>query len=161
MKKKLKAQTQYGSCPLHNFLKYLSLKLRIKKNEGFLNYPYKDNLGNYTIGYGHLIKNNEKFFFKKSFKKSFFQNLFEHDFSLALKDYQKHFKRHSFAQNIQELIIEMIFQMGIKKVLRFKKMLKHIKKNNSFLVALEMKDSIWYKQTPLRVENLIENYLKQ
>ena len=139
----------------------MSLKLRIKKNEGFSKYPYKDNLGNYTIGHGHLIRNNEKVFFKKSFNKYFFHNLFEYDFSSALEDYQKHFKRFSFAQNIQELIIEMIFQMGIKEVLRFKKMLKHIKKNNSFLVALEMIDSVWYKQTPRRVENLIENYLKQ
>jgi len=141
-------------------LNYLSLKLRIKKNEGFSSRSYKDQLGNYTIGYGHLIRKKEIILFKKNFKVSFFQNLFENDFKTALDDYNKHFRKYSFSQNIKELIVEMIFQMGIQNVLSFKKTLRHIRKNNKFLAALEMMDSIWYKQTPLRVENLIKYFLK-
>ena len=141
-------------------MKYLSLKLRIKKNEGFSNHPYKDKLGNYTIGYGHLIRKKEIILFKKKIKVSFFQYLFENDFKTALDDYNKHFRKYSFSQNIKELIVEMIFQMGIQNVLTFKKTLRHIKKNNKFLASLEMMDSIWYKQTPLRVENLIKHFLK-
>jgi len=141
-------------------LNYLSLKLRIKKNEGFSSRPYKDQLVNYTIGYGHLIRKKEIVLFKKKIKVSFFQNLFENDFKTALDDYNKHFRKYSFSQNIKELIIEMIFQMGIQNVLSFKKTLRHIRKNNKFLAALEMMDSIWYKQTPLRVENLIKHFLK-
>ena len=141
-------------------MNYLSLKLRIKKNEGFLSRSYKDQLGNYTIGYGHLIRKKEIILFKKNFKVSFFQNLFENDFKTALDDYNKHFRKYSFSQNIKELIVEMIFQMGIQNVLSFKKTLRHIRKNNKFLAALEMMDSIWYKQTPLRVENLIKHFLK-
>jgi len=141
-------------------LKYLSLKLRIKKNEGFSVHPYKDQLGNYTIGYGHLIRKKNINLFKKKIKISFFQDLFENDFKLALEDYKKHFNKYSFSQNIKELIIEMIFQMGIQSVLNFKKTLSHLKKNNKFLAALEMMDSMWYKQTPLRVENLIKHFLK-
>ena len=141
-------------------MNYLSLKLRIKKNEGFSSRSYKDQLGNYTIGYGHLIRKKEIILFKKNFKVSFFQNLFENDFKTALDDYNKHFRKYSFSQNIKELIVEMIFQMGIQNVLSFKKTLRHIRKNNKFLAALEMMDSIWYKQTPLRVENLIKHFLK-
>ena len=141
-------------------MNYLSLKSRIKKNEGFSIFPYKDQLGNYTIGYGHLIRKKEIILFKNKIKVSFFQNLFENDFKTALDDYNKHFRKYSFSQNIKELIVEMIFQMGIQNVLTFKKTLRHIKKNNKFLAALEMMDSIWYKQTPLRVENLIKHFLK-
>jgi len=141
-------------------LNYLSLKLRIKKNEGFSSRSYKDQLGNYTIGYGHLIRKKEIVLYKKKIKISFFQNLFENDFKTALDDYNKHFRKYSFSQNIKELIVEMIFQMGIQNVLSFKKTLRHIRKNNKFLAALEMMDSIWYKQTPLRVENLIKHFLK-
>ena len=141
-------------------MNYLSLKLRIKKNEGFSSRSYKDQLGNYTIGYGHLIRKKEIVLFKKKIKVSFFQNLFENDFKTALDDYNKHFRKYSFSQNIKELIVEMIFQMGIQNVLSFKKTLRHIRKNNKFLAALEMMDSIWYKQTPLRVENLIKHFLK-
>ena len=141
-------------------MNYLSLKLRIKKNEGFSSRSYKDQLGNYTIGYGHLIRKKEIVLYKKKIKISFFQNLFENDFKTALDDYNKHFRKYSFSQNIKELIVEMIFQMGIQNVLSFKKTLRHIRKNNKFLAALEMMDSIWYKQTPLRVENLIKYFLK-
>jgi len=99
-------------------------------------------------------------YIKKKIKISFFQNLFENDFKIALDDYNKHFRKYSFSQNIKELIVEMIFQMGIQNVLSFKKTLRHFRKNNKFLAALEMMDSIWYKQTPLRVENLIKYFLK-
>ena len=142
-------------------MNYLSLKLRIKKNEGFSARPYKDQLGNYTIGYGHLTRKENINLLKKKIKVSFFQDLFESDFKTALEDYKKYFNKYSFSQNIKELIIEMIFQMGIQNVLGFKKTLRHIKKNNKFLAALEMMNSTWYKQTPLRVENLIKHFLKQ
>ena len=141
-------------------MNYLFLKLRIKKNEGFSSRSYKDQLGNYTIGYGHLIRKKEIVLYKKKIKISFFQNLFENDFKTALDDYNKHFRKYSFSQNIKELIVEMIFQMGIQNVLSFKKTLRHIRKNNKFLATLEMMNSIWYKQTPLRVENLIKHFLK-
>ena len=141
-------------------MNYLSLKLRIKKNEGFSSHSYKDQLGNYTIGYGHLIRRKEITLFKKKLTKFFFHNLFENNFKTALEDYKKYFNKFSFSQNIKELIIEMIFQMGIQNVLTFKKTLRYIKNNNKFLASLEMIDSTWYKQTPLRVENLIKHFLK-
>lgn len=142
-------------------MNYLSLKLRIKKNEGFSIFPYKDQLGNHTIGYGHLIRKKEIILLKNKHTISFLENLFENDFKIALENYEKHFKKFSFSQNTKELIIEMIFQLGIQNVLAFKKTLIHIKKNNKFLASLEMMDSAWYKQTPFRVENLIKHFLKQ
>ena len=54
----------------------------------------------------------------------------------------------------------MIFQLGIKKQIDFKKMNKHLKKKNLFMAAFEMKNSIWYKQTPKRVRGLINILLK-
>ena len=131
-------------------MNYLSLKIRVKKNEGFSSLPYKDQ-----------IRKKENPLFRKTPTKAFLQNLFENDFKNALKDYKKHFNKFSFSKNIKELIIEMIFQLGIQNVLTFKKTLGHFKNNNKFLASLEMIDSTWYKQTPLRVENLIKNLLKQ
>ena len=55
----------------------------------------------------------------------------------------------------------MIFQLGIKKQKKFFKMNKHIKNNNMFLATLEMKNSLWYKQTPKRVDGLIKLLLKK
>ena len=55
----------------------------------------------------------------------------------------------------------MIFQLGIKKQKKFVKMNKHIQNRDMFLAALEMKKSLWYKQTPKRVDGLISLLLKK
>ena len=141
-------------------MNYQLLKNRIKKNEGFSIKPYKDILGKPTIGYGHLIKNKERhLFFKKQTKESL-NKVFENDFNAALISFQQHFNTSKTRpKKTKELIIEMIFQIGVEGVLKFKKMIRQIEKNNKHLAALEMMDSLWYSQTPKRVENLIKHFL--
>ena len=135
---------------------FKKLKSRIKKNEGFSITPYSDQLGYKTIGFGHLIKGNEKIFFTKKF----LNNLFENDFNNALMQYSKIFKQKNHSMKEKELLIEMIYQLGPRGVLGFKKMIYHIDKGNKYMACLEMMQSLWYKQTPERVKNLIKNYLK-
>ena len=139
---------------------YRFLKKRIKKNEGFSYTAYKDQLGSPTIGYGHLIKSNEKHLFLKKQSKAGLNRLFEEDFNKTLISFNKHFKKlKTRSRKENELIIEMIFQIGIKGVLNFKKMIKQIEDNNNHLAALEMVDSLWYLQTPRRVDSLIKYFL--
>ena len=137
---------------------FKNLKLRIKKNEGYSNKPYKDQLGFYTIGYGHLIKPNEKKYFNSTFKKEHFENVFEIDFNKSLIQYKTLFFRKFHKQAERELIIEMIFQLGPKGVSKFKKMLFYLNNKKKYMTCLEMMDSLWYKQTPERVNDLIKNF---
>ncbi len=141
--------------------KFLFLKKRIKKNEGFRNKPYLDSLGNPTIGYGHLIIKKEEKLFQKKFSKKFLTNLFDKDFNKALAGYKKNFNYKEHSKETKEVYIEMIFQLGIKKQKKFVKMNKHIQNRDMFLAALEMKKSLWYKQTPKRVDGLISLLLKK
>ena len=141
--------------------KLLSLKKKIKKNEGFRNKPYLDSLGHPTIGYGHLITNREKKTFKGKFSKEFLLKLFDKDFKKALTDYKKNFNHKKHSKNTKEVLIEMVFQLGIKKQQKFLKLNNHIEKNDIFLAALEMKNSLWYKQTPKRVDGLLKLLLKK
>ena len=141
-------------------MSFNKLKKRIKKNEGFSYKPYKDQLGFYTIGYGHLIKPNEKKYFNKNYKKKYFEDLFESDFNKSLKEYKKLFHNQKHKQNEKELLVEMIYQLGLKGVSKFKKMLFCLKKKEKYMTCLHMIDSLWYKQTPSRVNNLIKNFIK-
>ena len=141
--------------------KFLLLKNKIKRNEGFRSEPYLDSLGHQTIGYGHLITKKEKKVFQSKFSKKFLSNLFNKDFKIALKAYKKNFNYKKHSKDTKEVLIEMIFQLGIKKQKKFVKMNKHIQNNNMFLAALEMKNSLWYKQTPKRVDGLINLLLKK
>ena len=139
---------------------YKSLKTRIKKNEGFSIKPYKDKLGNLTIGYGHLIKKNEVYLKNKNQTHQYLLDLFQKDFKKTVDAYNTNFFKYNFNKKEERLLIEMIFQLGIKNVLKFKKMISNLKSKNKYLTAFEMMNSLWYKQTPKRVEILIKDYLK-
>ena len=54
----------------------------------------------------------------------------------------------------------MIYQLGSQGVLKFKKMLFYLNKRQKYMTCLEMMDSLWYKQTPNRVNDLIKNFIK-
>ena len=138
---------------------YHNLKERIKSNEGFSSKPYKDQLGYLTIGYGHLILPNENILLKKQIHKKELEEIFEKDFKKALSDFNSAFKSLTLNEKESELLIEMIFQLGIKGCLKFKNLIKNIKKGNKHLVCFDMMDSLWYKQTPNRVKTLINTFL--
>tara|TARA_A100001015_G_scaffold285789_1_gene353723 strand:- start:19 stop:450 length:432 start_codon:yes stop_codon:yes gene_type:complete len=140
-------------------LGYHNLKKRIKLNEGFSLKPYKDQLGYLTIGYGHLILLNEKILLKKKFKKKELEEIFEKDFRKALSNFNNTLRSFTSNKKEAELLIEMIFQLGIKGCLKFKNLIKNMRKGNKYLVCLDMMDSLWYKQTPNRVRNLIKIFL--
>ena len=145
-----------------NLIKLLFLlKERIKKNEGFRQTPYLDSLGFLTIGYGHLIKKNEIKKFQNKVSKKKLSLLFNLDYHKALVDYNKVYKIKKHPRPIKEVLIEMIFQLGIKKQKKFLKMNKYIDKKHYFMAALEMRKSLWYKQTPSRVDGLIKILLKK
>ena len=138
---------------------YHNLKERIKSNEGFSSKPYKDQLGYLTIGYGHLILPNENILLKKQINKKELEEIFEKDFKKALSNFNNTFKTFTLNEKESELLIEMIFQLGIKGCLKFKNLIKNIKKGNKHLVCFDMMDSLWYKQTPNRVKALIKTFL--
>ncbi len=139
---------------------YYNLKKRIKVNEGFSSKPYKDQLGYLTIGYGHLILSNEKILLKKKIHKKELEEIFEKDFKKALYNFNTKLKHFTSNKKEADLLIEMVFQLGIKGCLKFKNLLKNMRKGNKHLVCFEMMNSLWYKQTPYRVKTLVKNFLK-
>tara|TARA_B100001245_G_C22659198_1_gene323177 strand:- start:43 stop:486 length:444 start_codon:yes stop_codon:yes gene_type:complete len=136
--------------------KFIKLKNRIKKHEGFRDKVYHDQLGYPTIGYGHLIKKSENFLKNKKYSKKYLDNLFEKDFKIAVINFNKYYKKKKLSKNLIEVLIEMIFQLGIKNLIKFKKFNQFIIQKQLYLAALEMMDSLWYLQTPNRVEELIK-----
>jgi hypothetical protein len=87
------------------------------------------------------------------------KEIFIQDFNRAVDDYNKFIKQKMHNEKDRELLIEMVFQMGADRVLKFKKLLLNMRKNNKHLVCFEMMNSLWYTQTPNRVKNLIKIFL--
>ena len=70
-----------------------ALQERIKRHEGLQLKPYKDSLGYWTIGYGHLMTAKEKIAFADGITKEQAEELFQKDFDKARragKVYQAH-----------------------------------------------------------------------
>ena len=84
------------------------LKKSIKKNEGFLNKIYLDQLGNPTIGFGHLITKKDNFIKNKTYEKRLLNDLFEKDLLKAVKAYKKILEIFRI-----EMIIMKFFQMRV------------------------------------------------
>ena len=155
MKNLLSLKIQTGFFPQHKLYNYSRISVRIKQNEGYKNKAYKDQFGNLTIGYGHLILPNEKYFLKKKYSRKFLSGVFHNDLEKSIFYFKKYYSTKKFPTNIQEVLIEMIFQLGIRGVLEFKKANKYLEKKLYYLAAFEMMNSRWYQQTSKRVDKLI------
>ena len=135
---------------------YEDLKSRIKRHEGFLAKVYLDSLGKATIGYGHLLTEEDDFVEGVIYDKDILEALFEKDFNKAVQGAEELLKDYNIALVAKEVIIEMVFQLGKTGVSKFKKMFDALKNNDYSRAAAEMLNSAWYRQTPSRCEELSE-----
>lgn len=135
---------------------YESLKARIKLHEGCKLFIYTCTEGKKTIGYGHKLVGTEYDKFKDGITQETAEKLFDRDFSEAAEVTErvmgKTWARLPFV--VKEVLIEMCFQMGLSRMLGFKKMLNALDRGEYLTAANEMIDSKWHKQTPNRVEFL-------
>ena len=119
----------------------------IKKNEGFSSKPYLDTTGHLTIGYGTKLPIT-----KKEAELLLFHRLVE-----KIKELEKKYPKFNNLDGlVQMMLIEMSYQMGVKGVLSFTDMLKHLENENYDLAYKEGLDSLWYRQTPNRARRVLK-----
>lgn len=115
-------------------------------------YPYKDSLGYWTIGYGRLIQNEyEKY--KDGITPIEADILLAHDIEKA-KVGLRTLNLGTLPKDIEDYLIIMIFQLGLGGTSKFKKLLAAAKKGDREGIRRESKDSLWYKQTKSRVDDM-------
>jgi GH24 family phage-related lysozyme (muramidase) len=133
---------------------YQAVKDRIKKHEGFRNTIYSDSLGKATIGYGHLLTEDDDFEEGIQYDKSLLEVLFDKDFNRAAYNAEQLLEGIDICDTAREIIVEMVFQLGIGGVSKFKKMFEALRKKDYNEAAEQMLDSQWRVQTPKRCEEL-------
>ena len=121
---------------------------KLKLNEGFRSKPYKCTSGKLTIGYGRNIEDvgisNEEA-----------EYLLSNDVKNAYNDLNKNisfFNKLSF--NVKYVLIDMCVNMGISKLLGFKKMILALSNNNFKAASVEMLNSVWANQVGKRAKDL-------
>ena len=113
-------------------------------------YPYKDSLGKSTIGYGHLI-NSENL--TNGISEQQADALLSQDINISRIQYSK--LSLDLPQDWEDFMVIMIYQLGLGGVQKFRKMLAALKVQDYKTAIKESKDSLWYKQTPNRLNQMI------
>ena len=120
----------------------------IKEHEGLRLNKYQDSLGYTSIGYGHLVKPDEKI--PNTISRAFAEQLFN-------KDYKHHkqaaqgipgYKNLSLQQ--KAAMIDLTFNMGPEWHKEFPLMMAALQKKDYNTAAAELKNSLYYNQVGRR-----------
>lgn len=114
-------------------------------------YPYKDSEGFLTVGYGHKVLPNENF--NNGINEIEVLRLLDKDIAIAESQLDK--LKLTIPKDWEEFLIIMIFQLGLSGTMKFKKMIQALRDANYTEAIKQAKDSLWYRQTPNRVNAMI------
>jgi lysozyme len=121
---------------------------RLKKSEGFRQFPYVDTTGNLTIGFGRNLRANGISMDEASY-------LLEDDMRIAEAAVWKYFPDFgSLNEARKSVIVDMAFNMGIQGLLGFKHMISAIKAKDFAAASNSMLNSKWHTQVGKRAEEL-------
>lgn len=120
-----------------------------KRYEGLRLKPYTCPTGHLTIGYGHNLENG--------ITQDMAEYILTRDMALAQMEVGA---RVPWAGQLDEarqyVLVDMAFNMGISKLMTFKKFLAALNKRDYPAAAKEMLDSRWATQTGRRAKELAE-----
>jgi len=129
----------------------------IKQHEGFSPMVYSDTLGNLTVGWGHAFLESPRPASGAIFSLKQCIAFFEDDMQQVERDYvwlEEMFDLYDLDYVRRGVLKNMIFNLGIKKLLKFKKMLAAVEKGDWKKASREMLDSRWAKQVKRRAIEL-------
>ena len=132
----------------------------IREEGGLILKPYQDHLGYWTIGAGHLIRDEEKEELMQPITQERAIELFMKDFNVALKDMETFTDGMDIDDNAKECVLHMVFQLGLPRLNKFVKFKKCLSENDIEGAMVEMKDSLWYRQTTNRANRIIDKMKK-
>ena len=132
----------------------------IQEEGGIILKPYKDHLGYWTIGAGHLIRDNEKDELMQPITYQRGLELFLKDFNVSQKDMETFTEGMSIDDNAKECVLHMVFQLGLPRLNKFVRFKKCLSENDIEGAMVEMKDSLWYRQTTNRANRIIDKMKK-
>lgn len=125
-------------------------KYLIKKHEGKSLTLYKCPAGKLTIGYGHNIED-------RGISDEVAEKLLEQDAQIAYKQVKNNISCFDTLDEARQyVLIDMCFNMGLSRLMTFKKMLLALEKGLYQIAADEMLDSKWAKQVSRRAEFLAQ-----
>ncbi len=122
-------------------------------------YPYVDTEGYSTIGYGHKILDSEREKFKNGISAIDADLLLAWDIDRTTKDVKS--LGLDLPQDWQDFLVIMTFQLGLGGVKKFRKMLAALDRKDWKEAIRQAKDSLWYRQTPNRLDDMVKQLVNK
>ena len=124
------------------------LKALLKRHEGWRNHPYEDNTGVLSIGVGRNLDDRGLSDEEVTF-------LLYNDIYLSQSELMQTFDWFEFLNEArQDAIISMHFNLGLTRLLKFKKTLAALSDGDFLTASEEMLDSKWADQVGQRAIEL-------
>ncbi|EHU8157994.1 glycoside hydrolase family protein [Salmonella enterica] len=120
---------------------------------------YKDSEGYDTIGAGHLVQNHEREKFKSGITPMDADLLLAWDIDRTMKDVKT--LGLTLPKDWEDFMIIMVFQLGLAGTKKFKKMIAALKVQDYKEAIKQAKDSLWYRQTPNRLNDMVKQLVNK
>ena len=121
---------------------------QLKKHEGIRLKPYKCTAGKLTIGVGRNIED-------RGISEDEAEYMLQNDIDICMHELSKNLPFfYDLPETAQIVLIDMCFNMGMPRLLKFKKTLRHIELGGYRNASFEMLDSAWAKQVGKRAVTL-------
>jgi len=138
------------------------LKEDFKVDEGVRRVPYKDHLGNWTVGVGHLTSNPLS---AKAINQILEDDIIDAIQSCIVLCHLKNINWEELPREVREVLIKMCFQLGSKSLRMFYNMWLGVQFADWKKMQIEMLDSKWAKvQTPeraIRTSKLLDSLIQE
>ena len=131
----------------------------IRKSEGYRQMPYRDSLGKWTCGTGHLLSPEDAAVMDRLTDKETHETQLMQDIANAIKiatDFAGD-KWDVLTEAQEEVLTEMAFQLG-NRLHQFKNMRAAMLDDDRDKMFAEMTNSLWARQTPARLKHAINKW---
>jgi lysozyme len=126
------------------------LRETIIRHEGTRLDMYQDTLGIWTVGVGHNIQ-------EKGISQAVMELMLEEDLAEAVSELQRSVSFFSkMPEQVQEALVNLAFNMGIPRLMQFKKTLAYLRDGNFEAAADELLDSRYAEQVGRRADEVAD-----
>ena len=127
----------------------MSLIEDIKMEEGFSSVVYKCSEGFDTVGYGTRMP----------ITKEEATLLLEYRLGKTISGVKSSLHHLNIHDEAWDILYNMAYQIGLGGLLKFKRMIVALENQDYYNASIEMKSSLWAKQTPNRANRLIDRMI--
>jgi lysozyme len=118
----------------------------IKKCESLQFKPYTDTTGHLTIGWGRNLENGIRL--------DEAELMFQNDLAHAIHELEELSWYTIQPEHVKNALVNMNFNLGIPKLLKFRKMIEALKSRDYTNAAIEALDSLWARQVGQRAKDV-------